>query len=298
MIQTMTAGNRPVTACLAALALLGCKSAPVRPSETPAPLLTPRNALDSLVLHSLQSSVFRPGQVSYTYRSTSAIEATTGDSIPRIDSTQTTALLELEFQESADQQRRPVRARIDSIQVTFTNRSLITNKTTEKWPSVEKDVAISFHSGQLIPNESLIPTCTQDTREGPVTGGEILLALPRWVPRIETWADTTSREVCRGGIRLHINQVSLYRLEQMPAIDSSAYRIIRTTDSDISGHGTQWQQPVQAVGNASAVDTFTVTRATNRIAGLAGNSRLELAFRSPYRNQRFIQITHTEITSR
>jgi hypothetical protein len=70
---------------------------------------------------------------------------------------------------------------------------------------------------------------------------------------------------------------------------------VRTTDSQITGEGTQWQQAVRATGQASGVDTFFIQRSTMRIIRVASLSQLDLVFRSTFRDQRFKQIVRAQI---
>ena len=115
--------------------------------------------------------------------------------------------------------------------------------------------------------------------------------------RSPTWTDSAFRTLCRGGVPLQIRQTARYELQQAVG-DEIAYRIVRTTDSQISGEGTQWQQPVRATGQASAVDTFFIQRSTMRIVRVASISQLDLAFRSTFRDQRFKQALRAEILAR
>jgi len=65
------------------------------------------------------------------------------------------------------------------------------------------------------------------------------------VPISKTLVDTLTREICRGGVLLHMTQITRSELAPYSKTDSTAgYRVIRFTETQLSGTGLQWQQSV------------------------------------------------------
>jgi hypothetical protein len=75
-------------------------------------------------------------------------------------------------------------------------------------------------------------------------------------------------------------------------------QIVRTTEVLITGSGSQWQQPVEASGHGTAVDTLMISISRSRLQSISGFTQLEMSFKSALRSQRFTQTTTTQIIAR
>lgn len=227
------------------------------------------------------------------------IESLAGDSVPRVDSVQTTAIILLRYQPVLGAGAITGSIASDSIQVTFPGRQL-TSQPTQSWPNDERALSIDQRTGHVTVEHQRTTTCTQETREFSRVGEELVLAVPNTVPNVDSWVDTVSRELCRGGVMLQVRQTNQYQLLKLVDTQPTAtiYKIVRSTRSQLAGSGLQWQQPVEATGQATGIDTLTIDPATLRVTRITANSKLEIGFRSRFRDQRFLQTTRTEIDRR
>ena len=260
------------------------------PAASP-PTRTPLS--DSSERRSLQSTAFSTGTISYLYENTAAIESTFGDSLPRFDSIQTTAVVTINFRQAVGETIATVTT--DSTRAAFTSSSAA-GRSMETWPNDTRAVVIDQTTGRTT-MPTMTGTCTQESRELPLLGTETIPVLPATTPITTSWVDTLTRELCRGGVLLRFRHTLRYRLEPMLGSEF-VYRVIRDTESEIMGNGRQWQQDVQATGRGAAADTFLIAKPSSRISHISGSSRLEISFRTALREQSFVQTTRTQVIAR
>jgi hypothetical protein len=292
--QAMTLMRRAVVVYMVVCMTSACSRVPVQSTESPV-VPSPTQPRDSAVGISLQERAYGEGSMAYVYQSVGSIESAVGDSTPRVDSVRTSALVTVMFRRSAATMPATATVQIDSAHVAF-NAPSSGARPVEVWPNEERRFSIDSRSGRLEGYPQSRP-CTQELRELPLRGDEVMPAISPQALQSPIWTDTTSRTLCRGGVPLLIQQTAHYQLQQA-AEDEIAYKIVRITDSQITGEGTQWQQAVRATGKASAVDTFFIQRSTMRIIRVVSISQLDLAFRSTLRDQRFKQTVQAQILPR
>ena len=289
-------GWRATIRWFAALSLTGCASRPT-PSSGPAsqgdqPPVTP---VDSTVRGSSSPlDIYQAGSIRYDYRLISTVQSIAGDSIPRMDSVRITAVLTATF--SGDPTQRVVDATLkaDSIIVTAQPGSTTPSSLQTQFVPLRLDRP----SGRITSPGAVLAECTQETQDVVFHGDEIVPALLREGSASRSWADTSTSEVCRGGLRLQLARIARYRVEAPTPTQPTQTTVIRVTDVRVSGNGVQWQQPVQASGEGAAVDTLFVGGIPPRLRQLSGQSQMELEFRSPMRTQRFLQRSATVIGAR
>jgi hypothetical protein len=278
-----------------AFAVFGCAPQPpqaptpaIPSSRNPAPMDSANRTSDFLL------DVYRPGSIHYDFQLISTIQSIAGDSIPRTDSTRITAVLTETFGTAV-----PPQAVIDA---TLKADSILVVTT----PGAVSDVALQTQfvplrldrlTGKIASAAPTITECTQSTVAFIFRGDEAVPAIPRSVSFARSWADTSASEVCRGGVRLQFTRIARYRIEES-AINPLEARILRLSDIQVKGSGSQWQQPVQVNGEGSSIDTLIVNRDASRIQRISGRSHLNLEFQSPIRVQRFLQTSTTTITAR
>jgi hypothetical protein len=282
--------------CVSAVA--SCIPARTRSTAEPDSVLPkPSVIADSNNVRTLVSSAFSPGEITYSYRNSSTIQSTAGDSVPRVDSVLVLARLAVAFQPSSAQQTIPVVAHIDSLHVTpAPSGSSSAVQAAVSQPRVETNLVVDLRTGRILFSHEQMP-CPQQARELLVQGTETLPSIPPTVPIVTSWVDTTARQLCRGGVTLRITQIAHYQLVTQASNSNVSHMIVRNTDSQIAGNGSQWQQMVQATGRSVAVDTFFIARSNSRITQILGSSRLEISFRSDRRSQQFLQVSQTQITA-
>ena len=286
-------GWRATIRWFAALSLTGCASRPT-PSSVPAsqgdrPPVAPA---DSTVRGSSSLlDIYQAGSIRYDYRLTSTVQSIAGDSIPRTDSVRVTAVLTATF--SGDPAQRVVDATLkaDSIIVTAQPGSTTPSSLQTQFVPLRLDRP----SGRITSPRAVLAECTQETQDVVFHGDEIVPALLREGSASRSWADTSTSEVCRGGLRLQLARIARYRVEAPTPTQPTQTTVVRVTDVRVSGNGVQWQQPVQVSGEGAAVDTLFVGGIPPRLRQLSGQSQMELEFRSPMRTQRFLQRSATVI---
>lgn len=296
----MQTGLSMIARMLCVLAVVSCAPTRTRSrstAESDSVLLRPNQTADSNDVWMLASSTFSPGIITYSYRNSSTIQSTAGDSVPRVDSVQVVARLATAFQPLSAQQTIPVVVHIDSLQVTpAPNGSSLTVQAAGPQPRVETNLVVDLRTGRILFSREQIP-CTQQAQELVVQGNETLPSISPGVPTPTSWTDTTVRQLCRGGVSLRITQVAHYQLVTQASSSNISHVIVRNTDSRITGNGSQWQQMVQATGQSVAADTFFIARSNSRIVQILGSSRLEISFQSERRSQQFLQVSETQITA-
>lgn len=273
---------------LTVISLISCSR---RPAATTPPVFntSPRVIPDSTPgSHNTLFAVYQPGNMTYDYRLTSVVQVTTGDSIPRADSTRLTAILTASY--SGDQ-LTTVMIRADSIRLV---------SGTRQAGSVQTEFATSQldrKSGRLL--TSTLPTldCTLTTTNLIFRGDEVTPVIPEVALTATSWTDSSSYELCRGGVRLLVNKKTQHHVDEATMI-SGQRRIVRSTELRLAGNGIQWQQPVQITGTGSAIDTVTIGGSPTRIQIIAGTGQLKLDFTSALRRQTFIQSTSVSIINR
>jgi hypothetical protein len=238
--------------------------------------------------------IYQPGDVQYSVQMKSIVRVVMGDSIPRVDSSHLTAVLSAKY--LAVPQSRFVRATVVADSVALSTYAGGAGTTTLPNQSYSMDVDPT--SGRVTVARS-VSSCSQDGIEGPFHGDEVVPTVPS-NSAMQFWADTTNYSACRGGVALRFTRVSNYQRDTVTvgtAVEVLA-RIVRTTEVLIAGSGSQWQQPVEASGHGTAVDTLVISVSRSRLQSISGSGQLEMNFKSALRSQRFTQATTTQIMAR
>ena len=290
------------TFCLCVLLLAGC-ARQGSPIEAVSPAAVPKNrSPDSTATFVISlATLYSPGSVHYRYQATSVTESTLGDSIPRIDSMHVTALLSATFQASSSPGLIQVITQADSIQLALKPNAGVMGARVElsQRGKQQDTLEINRMTGQ-VRSRPYTRSCNQETIDPVFRGDEIIPTLPERVPISKTLVDTLTREICRGGVLLHMTQITRSELAPYSKTDSTAgYRVIRFTETQLSGTGLQWQQSVEVSGHGTTTDTLTISHfGSLRLQHVVTTSRAEIGFRSTRRNQRFSQTVTTKITMR
>jgi hypothetical protein len=247
----------------------------------------------SSVPSSTATSIYQPGDVTYTYQSQArtAIE----DSVPRTDSTRLTAIILAKYSTSGQSRSAHVTIMTDSVMIS----ALPAFTPASRLPSQEFSLEIDLATGKTSTTGSTQQSCSQDVLEGPFRGDEVAPVIPM-NSEIQTWADTSRYTMCRGGILLNFTRVANYRRDVPGSLpgNGASTRVLRTSDVLITGTGTQWQQAVEAFGRGTTVDTLVIQTTPPRLQRVSGTGQLEVLFKSALRSQRFIQTTTTQLVTR
>ena len=288
--------SRATISWFAALSLTGCASQPT-PSSIPAsqgdrPPVAPA---DSTVRGSSSPlDIYQPGSIRYDYRLTSTVQSIAGDSIPRTDSVRITAVLTATFGGDPTQRVVDATLKADSIIIAAQPGSTAPLSLQTQFIPLRFDRP----SGRITSPRVVLAECTQDTQDVVFHGDEIVPTVLREGSASRSWADTSTSEVCRGGLRMQLARIARYRVEAPTLTQPVQTTVIRVTDVRVTGNGVQWQQPVQVSGEGAAVDTLFMGGIPPRLRQLSGQSQLVLEFRSGMKAQRFLQRSATAITAR
>ena len=277
-------------------ALTGCASAPT-PSSVPAGQgdRLPVTAVDSTARISSSSlDIYQAGSIRYDYRLTSTVQTIAGDSIPRTDSVRITAVLTAAFNGDPTQRVTDATLTADSIIVATQPGTTVPSSLQTQFVPLRVD----RQTGQVTSPRAVLAECTQETQDIVFHGDEVVPAVLREGSASRSWADTSTSELCRGGLRVQLTRIARYRIDPPTPTQPAQTTIIRVTDVRVTGNGLQWQQPVQVSGDGVAVDTLFVGGVPPRLRQLSGQSHMELEFRSPIKIQRFLQRSATKIAAR
>ena len=162
-----------------------------------------------------------------------------------------------------------------------------------QFTSYTDTLRITTATGKVTLIGSQKPLCEIQAHDALVRSDDMVPVLSG--KRAPIWGDTSVRQVCRAGIQLEAHRVVTYQL------DSSAtdLRLLRSTVTTFNGRGTQWNQPVESVGQSISTDTlFLDSTSRQRVQRIKGFTRLQLSFKSQLRNQQFEQLTELFIQLR
>lgn len=274
----------------------------VQPSSSPAPLPpssqeTPISDDSTRIRSGLAVNIYRPGSTSYDYTLTSTIRSITGDSIQRVDTTSLTAVVSATF--GSSEGRRTYRAEIAIDSAVITSSSITGENRFS--PRRLQATWIDPESGKLQHDQVQPTACTLGQSEPPFLGDELLPVIPARDIVGRSWADTTRYQLCRGGVTLLVTRIARYRAQidnPLPQETGPALHIFRVSEVTLTGQGNQWQQPVQASGTGSSIDTLTIGGTPARLRSIIGNSRMEIEFHSRIRLQRFLQASTVRAIAR
>lgn len=264
-------------------------SRPIPSTEPPSRI--PTAPTDSNRVFSLLAGVYASGLVQYNYSRISSIRSVFGDSLPRTDSTHTTAVLTAAYSPLLSGRGFRVVVQADSI-------ATIPSTTSAYFTQVDT-VVVEERTGHSIISRS-DSVCSQSASERLFHGDELAPAIPASASPARSWADSTTRNICRGGIQIAVRRTARYRFSTSTPTSNQndSTQLIRITEMEMRGIGSQWQQQVEVRGRGTAIDTLTIAHSTHRLVRVSGESRAELEFRSTLRIQRFEQTVRTTITTR
>ena len=289
-------GWRATISWSVAFSLAGCASRPTPPSDPVRQGDRPAVTTVDSTVHALNFplDIYQPGSIRYDYQVTSTVQSIAGDSIPRIDSVRITAVLTATFSGDAAQSGTDATLKADSIIVA-------TQPGSTGSPSLQTQfvpLRVNRSTGRITSPRAVLSECTQETQDVVFHGDEIVPAVMREGSASRSWADTSTSEVCRGGLRMQLARIARYRVDAPTSMQSPQTTVIRVTNVRVTGNGLQWQQPVQVSGEGAAIDTLLMGGIPPRLRQLSGQSQMELEFRSPMRTQRFLQRSASTITAR
>ena len=221
------------------------------------------------------SQIYRPGVVYYQYNAASSVELTELGSLKQVDSSRISAVLAVSFPEVTSQGLQLITTRAESLSVLAQSGLVASTRPSEEHGAVFSQRARKV---QVTRQDE---RCTQQSNESVFRGDELTPILPQESTGRSSWVDTTGFQICRGGIQLQVTRVAHYQVDTQH-IDQSNLKITRLITAQIRGQGFQWQQPVEAIGQSTGIDTLIFGSSSRRLTSIHGGAQLELEFRSSH----------------
>src|SRR5687768_17103511 len=180
------------------------------------------------------------GTMNYRYQATSIVHSIGGDSVPRTDSTWVTASLSVTFLEASSSRLRHAIAQAESIQVSPLNTSTSPLGTVQLLENQQDTLSIDRQAGAITINHRQ-PVCIQSTQEWLFRGDELVPPIPLFASATRSWADTSTQDFCRGGVRISLTRVTRYRFEeQLAESRTTNIRLLRVSELHFIGIGLHW----------------------------------------------------------
>lgn len=237
---------------------------------------------DSLKVVPIDINIYQPGIQRYDYRLDAVVKSIAGDSIPRVDSSQITAVLTTSFQMPV-QGMLEAHIEVDSAMVVVQGHAA----TVHALPSQSFRFKINPTTGQVLQRGGVVgydsALCSNLASNSSFHGTELL---PRIKPGARTWTDSSVVRECRDSVIFVFSRTMHYQVSEPVG---PVRQLIRLTEARVTASGSQWSQPVDVSGKGSSVDTFFISQSPPRLQRLSGTSQLEIGFQSQLRSQRFVQ---------
>jgi hypothetical protein len=280
-----------LTSSVIACASQTSRAGPVSPNAPIREVRSDSSALTT-VLH---TSIYQPGNQRFDVQLKSTVQSTTGDSIPRVDSSWLTAVISAQYFLTGDQ-KSSIRANVEADSIKLVSSTVGASGKTLPRELFTVSVDTTNGRGSVIPSRE---ECS-DSSNSLFHGDEVTPVVGVQSFTLQRWTDSSSYALCRGGILLRAIRISVYQQDSISTRRSSdtLIQIIRTTEIQFVGSGSQFLQPVQATGYGRSVDTLVIQQEPLRLSRISGTANLELEFQSPLRHQRFTQKTSSQFVRR
>ena len=269
--------------------LAGCASAPssARVPETPT---TPREPDRPVTVSTPKGApifTYRDGSYSYDIVQTTTVSVGAVPDASRQDTLRTVGALTYSISGSSG--LPVVTATIDSLVITSTRDSATPPRRLSvpvvlQLPLIEPPIATASDSA------ALMAKCDALEEAARGLASDIHVRIPVTVERGQTWSDSTSLAICRGGIPLTGTRVSRYQISEVRAVrDSTIAKVSRQTTLMISGTGTQGTRHISVRGQGTSDTIFTFDVTAGRFLESTGQSVLQLSFETIQQTDQIVQ---------
>lgn len=275
------------------VALIGCARASQQPVDVTPPIsIVPPAAVDPATSVA-PLNIFAPGEVTYDITITSITDASNTDSLVQRDSTEVHGVLRARFINEREANTH-VELRADSVRTRSSTGTMLQPEGSNYTYEIN-----TLSNSRVQFRRILAPPCTMND-SSILTGTEVLPGFPTSALTLKAWVDTAFHELCRGGMALRITRIAHYYLDSLASDPPTPplFRFLRNSQIKLEGQGTQWNQPVELIGNGNATDTLLISSQIPRLSTVKGSTYLELTFVSQFRTQKFHQTTLISIQQR
>ena len=242
---------------------------------------------DSTIAPTSAAQLFRPGSVSYNYRTVSVVRVMMGDTIPRADTITVTALLGVTFSTAIGDNLTPL-ARIDVDSVAVHNGSV----PSTRFPAQTESFRVNTTTGTVSSLSSKNGLCDTQLQQVLTRTDDVIPVIR--ATHVGVWSDTTVSQTCRAGIQFQTRRITTYQFDSA----GSEIKLLRRSTTTFSGRGVQWNQAVESAGQSVSSDTLVLDVTSRRIQEVRGVTQSQLEFKSQLRNQQFQQTTQLFIQLR
>ena len=278
--------------------ITGCVSAPTpaRVPETPTPrepdrpvtVTTPRGA-------SLFS--YRDGSYGYDVVQTTTISVATVSETRAEDTLRTVGSLTYSISSSSGSP--VVTVTVDSLVITSARDSAAPSRRLAasvvlQLPLIEPSIATASDSA------TLMSACDALEETARALASDVhIRRIPVAVERGQSWSDSTSVVICRGGIPLTGTRLSRYQIADVrEGRDSVVAKVSRQTTLTISGTGTQGGRRISVRGQGTSDTMFSFDMTGGRFLESTGQSVLRLSFETIQQTDQVVQRSSSSVRLR
>ena len=142
-------------------------------------------------------------------------------------------------------------------------------------------------------------TCDSMEEAARILASDIHMEIPVPITTGQTWSDSATTMICRGGIPLTATRVSHFQVGGVRSTsDSSLADIDRQSALTISGSGTQGSRRITVRGEGTSATRFTYDLRRGRLLESEGQSVLRLAFETIQQTEQVVQHSTSRIRIR
>ena len=278
---------------------LGCASAPTpaRPAD-PAPESVPERApLPSLPTRAPSLFTYQSGSYTYDVRQTTVVTVTSDPVTLVADTLQTVAGLTYSISMSGG--APAVAIVVDSLVVRSLRDTAASSVRRLASPVMVQPPVIPPPVVTAADSMTLLSTCDSMEEAARIVAGDTYLQIPGPVERNQSWSDSTSVVVCRGGIPLTATRISRFRIDDVrESRDSVVARVIRQTTLSVSGTGLQGTRQITIRGEGTSETAFTYDLRAGRFLESTGQSTLRIGFETIQQTEQIIQQSSSSVRLR
>ncbi len=284
---------RPWLVVIAVVGGAACASAPV-PAGTPAPT-SPREPERPAITEPSTPIptifTYAEGTSRYDLDQVTTIVVGADSAAPAADTVRTTAGLTLSVTGAT------TTITIDSMAISSVRDTMTPVRQLAAPVVVQAPVLLTVQQGT--DSTALLSTCDSMEEAARVLAGDIHVPIPVVVVPAQTWRDSTTSTLCRGGIPLTVTRVSDFHISDVRSSgDSTVATVQRHTVLTLTGSGLQGSRRIMIRGDGRSETVFTYDLRGGRFLGSSGQSELHLGFETIQQTEQVVQRSTSSVRLR
>ncbi len=231
------------------------------------------------------SFTYQPGMFRYDVQQTAIVTVGGADNVPAEDTVRTTA--SLTYLIASSDGRLAVSALVDSLTVVSTRDTTISPRQLLVPVEVELPLRpIALESAE----DSSVLRSKCDTMEEAARGlvRDTHLELPSAMSHGQSWTDSSSVVLCRGGVPLTVVSRSTFQVDPS-STTRNLISVIRLTELGVNGSGTQGVRRISISGQGKSETRFTYDLLGGHLVESTGRSVLQLSFETIQQTEQVVQ---------